>query len=423
MVIQSKEQLRSFLHETVQTTPITDIHSHLFTEDFGNLLLWGIDELLTYHYLVAETFRFHPNLAYDTFWAMSKTEQADLVWKTLFLEHSPYSEACRGVLTVLNRLGLDVSTRDLASYRSFFASMSTAEYLNLVFKLSNVNTVCMTNDPFVDEERDQWETIGDIDPRFHTALRLDPLLNGWDQTWRRLKSWGYAVEESFSEKTIEGVKAFLRDWIRRMDPLYMAVSLPPSFQYPEESNRARVIETCILPIAREFDIPFAMMIGVNKRVNPALNDAGDSVGPSDVRAVERLCAAFPDNKFLCTMLARENQHGLTVAARKFRNLHVFGCWWFLNNPSLIEEMTRMRFELLGVSVTPQHSDCRVLDQLIYKWDHSRFIIEKVLLDKYSDLMDTGWQLQENEIQRDVSDLFGGSFWSFLGRPNPAAVQG
>ena len=91
------------------------------------------------------------------------------------------------------------------------------------------------------------------------------------------------------------------------------------------------------------------------------------------------------------MLARENQHELCVAARKFGNLMVFGCWWFLNNPSLIEEIERMRFELLGTSFIPQHSDARVLDQLIYKWDHSRRIIGKVLADKYADLAETGWQ--------------------------------
>ena len=34
----------------------------------------------------------------------------------------------------------------------------------------------------------------------------------------------------------------------------------------------------------------------------------------------------------------------------------------------------MRIELLGTSFIPQHSDARVLDQLIYKWDHSRQII-------------------------------------------------
>jgi len=90
------------------------------------------------------------------------------------------------------------------------------------------------------------------------------------------------------------------------------------------------------------------------------------VGKADITVVEHLCSEYPRNKFLVTMLTRENQHELCVAARKFRNLLVFGCWWFLNNPSLVEEITRMRFELLGVSVIPQHSDARVLDQLVYK---------------------------------------------------------
>ena len=31
-----------------------DIHTHLYEAAFGELLLWGIDELLIYHYLVAE---------------------------------------------------------------------------------------------------------------------------------------------------------------------------------------------------------------------------------------------------------------------------------------------------------------------------------------------------------------------------------
>jgi hypothetical protein len=118
-------------------------------------------------------------------------------------------------------------------------------------------------------------------------------------------------------------------------------------------------------------------------VNPALNDAGDMVGIADVQSVVNLCREFPKNKFLVTMLARENQHELCVAARKFGNLMVFGCWWFLNNPSLVAEITRLRVELLGTSFIAQHSDARVLDQLIYKWDHSRRVIGKVLTDKYS----------------------------------------
>ena len=162
-------------------------------------------------------------------------------------------------------------------------------------------------------------------------------------------------------------------------------------------------------------LAFALMIGVNRQMNPALGLAGDSVGTGDVGSVESLCAAFPENKFLCTMLARENQHGLCVAARKFRNLHVFGCWWFMNVPSLVEETTRMRLELIGLSCTPQHSDCRVLDQLVYKWRHSRGIIAKVLAEKYEDIAATGWEPTRSEIERDVGDLLGGSLETFIGR--------
>ena len=119
------------------------------------------------------------------------------------------------------------------------------------------------------------------------------------------------------------------------------------------------------------------------------------------------------NKFLTTLLSRENQHELCVIARKFPNLMVFGCWWFMNNPSLVDEITRERLELLGLSIIPQHSDARILDQLIYKWKHSRQIISRVLVDKYQDLLDSGWLITQDEIGRDVAALLGGNFEGFL----------
>jgi len=94
---------------------------------------------------------------------------------------------------------------------------------------------------------------------------------------------------------------------------------------------------------------------------------------------------------------------------------VFGCWWFVNNPSLIEEITRMRLELLGTSFIPQHSDARILDQLIYKWDHSHRIIGKVLIAKYSDLLQTGWKLTKSQIQRDARLFLRDNFVEFLNR--------
>ena len=118
--IATAEELKTTVLDAVDTQSVTDIHTHLFSPPFGELLLWGIDELLTYHYLIAEVFR-KSDVSYDQFWAMTKTEQADLIWQTLFIENSPVSEACRGIVTTLNELGLDVGSRNLQDYRDYFA--------------------------------------------------------------------------------------------------------------------------------------------------------------------------------------------------------------------------------------------------------------------------------------------------------------
>lgn len=406
--------LRGAVNRAVFETPVHDMHTHLYAPPFGDLLLYGIDELLTYHYLIAEFFRVSP-MSYEQFWALDKTGQADAIWQALFIDHSPLSEACRGVLTTLNKLGLDTTSRDLNAYRAWFAEQQPDDYVSKVFAVANIEKAVMTNDPFDDMERPVWEGGFGGDPRFEAALRIDPLINDWVNTAPKLAAWGYEVDASLSACVLGEVRQFLHDWIKRMKAVYMAVSLPGDFVYPEDSARATLIRECILPVAREHNIPFAMMIGVKRQVNPRLRLAGDTVENASVVPVERLCEAFPENKFMVTMLARENQHALAVTARKFRNLMIFGCWWFLNNPSLIEEITTMRIELLGPSVVPQHSDARVLDQVVYKWEHSREIIARVLRHKYADLVATGWQLSEAEIRRDAARFLGGNFRDFIAK--------
>lgn len=418
----------------VRSAPVVDMHTHLYPPSFGTahggsradpsgLLLWGFDELLTYHYLVAEVFRAVPatRMPYEAFWKMSKVEQADHIWRELFINRSPISEACRGVITVLSRLGLDPSERDPNRYRRWFGQQDASRHIDRVMELSGVKSITMTNDVFDDAERQRWLANPDVgaDPRFKAVLRIDPMLRDWPRAASCLREWGYKVDLELSDGAIAEAQRFLRDWIGRMKAIYLAVSLPPEFRFPGAPGDAvgesssRVLEHVILPVCREFDLPFAMMIGCDRDANPALRDAKDIVGKSDVASVARLCRTFAQNRFLVTMLSREDQHELCVVARKFGNLMVFGCWWFVNVPSIIEEITSMRLELLGLSVVPQHSDARVLDQLIYKWDHSREIIGSVLTRKYQDLERAGWRSSESEIIRDVNRLFAGNFLGFL----------
>lgn len=434
-----RNEIPAAVAKALATQPITDLHTHLYSPAFGTpvtnstgktdptgLLLWGIDELVTYHYLIAEVFRVVPATAFppERFFKMSRAEQADHIWKHLFVERTPISEACRGVLTTLKKLGLDPNEKTLAPYRRFYAQQDPSKFIDRVMEVSNVKSITMTNPVFDDNERARW--LKDpapltADPRFRSVLRIDPLLLDYAGAAAKMSQWGYSVSPEIGPKTIEEARRFLRDWIDRQKAIYLAVSLPPDFRYPADPSDAVaragqiMLDQAVLPVCEERGLPFAMMIGTRRGVNPVLQDAGDMVGKSDITSLCNLLRQFPKNKFMVTMLARENQHELCVATRKFGNTMLFGCWWFVNNPSLIEEIQRMRFELLGTSFIPQHSDARIMDQLVYKWEHSRQVIGKVLAEKYQDLADAGLHVTRELIARDAALLFDGNFAEFLKR--------
>lgn len=383
--------LSAIIAHELQSTPFIDIHTHLFHPPL-NLCLWGIDELITYHYLEAELFR-SSKITPEQYFALSKRSKADTIWNALFVENTPISEAARGVVAVLNAFGLNT----LQEAREFFAAQTLDAHIDHVFKLAGISAAVMTNDPLDPAEAPAWERGVAQDPRFHAVLRLDRVFKTWDDP--------------------RVVRRFLADWVKRMKPVYMAVSLPDTFCFPEDSVRGRLLKDAVLPACREFDLPLSLMIGVRYLVNPRLKLAGDAVGKADLRAVERLCVEYPDNRFLISVLSRENQHELCVYARKFANLMPFGCWWFLNNPSVVEEITRERLEMLGTTFIPQHSDARVLEQVIYKWRNTRRTIAPILANSYKLMAEDGREPTREEIRRDITRLFRTNFEGFVKLPN------
>lgn len=406
--ISDPADLRRRVHEIVAAAPTIDMHTHLYPMEFGDLNLSGIDDLLTYHYLVAELFR-SSEITPERFWNLNKQEQADIVWQAIFVENTPISEAALGIVTIMSAFGIDPNTEDLATIRDFFRSQETAEHINRVFEIAGVSAVVMTNDPFDEVEAGIWERAETFDQRFHAALRMDRMLNDWKAT-----AGAFSFDEIVSGNTVTKLRTFFDAQIAKMKPLYMAVSLPDDFDHAAKDTRNLLIREVVLPTALEHSLPFALMVGVRRNVNPALRSAGDGVGKADIRSLEVLCAENPDVKFFATYLSRENQHELCVTARKFSNLMPFGCWWFLNNPSIISEITRERLEMLGTSFIPQHSDARVLEQLIYKWSHSRRVIAAELTESYERLLRAGRTISDAEIERVVAKLFSNNFRKFVG---------
>ncbi len=236
------------MEEVVSQTPVIDIHTHLFAPEFGSLSLFGIDELLTYHYLVAEMFR-ATDVTPERFWRMHKTEQAGLIWQTLFVENTPLSEATRGVVTVLTAFGLDPAAPDLTPARASFRSQNIREHLDRVLEMACVSEVVMTNDPFDARKASLWESGAAVDRRFHAALRLNRLLNDWQHTALKLAPLGYRADVELGGKTASEVRRFLDQWIARMQQLYPAVSLLDDFKFPSSDTRPwhlkRILLACV----------------------------------------------------------------------------------------------------------------------------------------------------------------------------------
>jgi hypothetical protein len=72
---------------------------------------------------------------------------------------------------------------------------------------------------------------------------------------------------------------------------------------------------------------------------------------------------------------------------------------------MVEEITRERIELLGTSFIPQHSDARVLEQVIYKWRNTRATLSPILTESYQLLCRDGGHVSRRHIERDVNRLF------------------
>ena len=85
MNIVGVKKLKTVVDKAIADVEITDVHTHLYASCFGDMLLWGVDELLTYHYLVAEVFRW-VDIPYQQFWEMSKgagrSYMESFSWKT-----------------------------------------------------------------------------------------------------------------------------------------------------------------------------------------------------------------------------------------------------------------------------------------------------------------------------------------------------
>lgn len=364
-------------------TPITDILTNLFDPAFTGLTRSGLDELLTVPELVGQTIRtqrFDP----AEFARADKAVQAATVWKTLFVDQTPVSDATRSVLTTLQSFGLDINERNMDVLRSKFPREAWEQVLGT----AGVARLVMTNDPFDDKERAAWQAQPIRDVRFFAGLQLDTMVHGWKENFQRLKPWGYQVSANITTSNDEIVR-FLDIWMDRTNPIYVSITLPV-LQQPEAAQMLRnvVLAMCV-----------RRAVAVQCTVKPGgLND------------LATLCQEYPGLRFLARVESFDEEASLALLGSRFPNLLIYG-WPRPGNHAL----TLSRVQSQGLTFVPQPSGARVLEELISRWTLFKPVAVDLLASHYASLEDMGYRVDPDLIEKDLRDLLGQRFWTFLGR--------
>ena len=141
----------------------------------------------------------------------------------------------------------------------------------------------------------------------------------------------------------------------------------------------------------DFQLPFDLMIGVNRGVYEAGVHQGRDLYDSRVSLIQyrELFNAFPQVKFPVSVLASVTNQELVSYAWIFPNVLTSGHWWYSNTPAYIEHDLAARLE--AVPQTKQigyYSDMYKLEFGLPKFRMYKRILAKVLAERF--VIDRGW---------------------------------
>jgi glucuronate isomerase len=391
------DRLARDLYTEISRIPVIDPHSHINPHAAASR---SLDDILGYHY--------YTELAHSA--GMSQDPLSN---------DTPPRERVRAILGHLDRLDntvqyawfLDIA-RTFLGFKGDRITASDADVLfdtaervmsqpdweGEVLRRSNVEKVFLTND--FDDPLEGFDTA-----RYVPCLRTDDLVFRLDQPGVRerlaratgvdvgdVDSLRQAVRKLFEHFTAKGARA-------------CAVSLPPDFSPSGISDlglgvvmgaldsrapsdilaRQAGVFWLLAEHCREFELPFDLMIGVNRRVYEDGVYQGQDLFDQRTSLIQyaELFNAFPEVPFCISVLTSSQNQELVSYAWIFPNVITSGHWWYSNVPAYITGDCRARLQ--AVPKTKQigyYSDAYKLEFIRPKYDMYRRILAQLLADDF-----------------------------------------
>ncbi len=308
--------------------------------------------------------------------------------------------------------GVEMERFDASNWETLYdaaqAKLDQPDWEEEVLKKSKLEAVFLTND--FDDTLEGFDT-----QRYIPCLRTDELVfhfakpavrerlatcSGTDV--QHLADLGNALKQRFEHFSRNGVRA-------------CAISLPPFFaprpvsdadaegaltkvlrKSEKASENARLTlgywvfwklaENCV-----EFQLPFDLMIGVNRSVYPAGVFQGQDLYDSRVSLIQyrELFNAFPQVTFPISVLASVTNQELVSYAWIFPNVTCNGHWWYSNTPSIITKDLWARMEAVPRNkIVGYYSDMYKLEFALPKFAMFKRCLSKVLAEHF--VQDMGW---------------------------------
>ena len=166
-------------------------------------------------------------------------------------------------------------------------------------------------------------------------------------------------------------------------------------------------------LCAEYELPFDLMIGVNRRVFEAGVFQGQDLYDKRVSLIQykALLNAFPQVTFPISVLSETSNQELVSYSWIFPNVVTNGHWWYSNIPVFIENDTRARLQ--AVPKTKQigyYSDMYKLEFALPKFAMYRRILAKTLAQDF--VIDRGWSVEKSVelgklvLRGNVETIFG-----------------
>ncbi|MCM2370460.1 glucuronate isomerase [Aporhodopirellula aestuarii] len=403
---------RSEIYSDLASLRLIDPHTHINPHSPASTTL---ADLLGYHY--------YTELAHSAGMPKSRIEEKGIGPKELVerlvgglaplentVQYSWLIAICKTFF------GFDEDRLHLNNWESLYdhseTVMSSAQWPDIVLDQSNVQAVFLTND-FDDD------LVGFDTDRYIPCLRTDDLVfHLADPVVRERLAKCTGIELDGSLSSLRASLRVLFEHFVGRGARACAISLPPTFTptsvpdgraataldavlrsglMADESHRealSRRVFWTLAELCDEFQLPFDLMIGVNRKVYPAGVYQGQDLYDSRVSLIQyrELFNAFTDVKFPVSVLASVTNQELVSYAWIFPNVIPNGHWWYSNTPSKIAHDLAHRLEAVPqTKLIGYYSDAYKLEFVWPKFDMYRKVLSGVLADNF--VRDQGWSIE------------------------------